>query len=401
MSNTKSNSRMVVGSICASLLLGTLGAHAANLPPEPNNAALLYYQAFLLCPDPCDLPVWFGQIFRHDWAQYMGKCREYMKDYQDMIQLVEAASKVPHCNWAIPYLQGPKVRPKQGKKLLLILNLIGANVHILAADGNYRDALSESLLLRRVARHLADDPDALEGLIARVEWDALSNVCVVLGVMPPDKETLIALREQLDAEPLITELFPGRIKQDFQWLIRTIKRTGTTTLSDLRNDLTENAKNEAQKNKVMALTDDELLTLIQESYAGYLDSAFDVMGSQMSYEQKYVRLDDMVQQYWERAKTNPEIILALRLRAGKVLSCYSMGINHVALLNAINASIEIYLLKATSGRLPEALPEGLPKDPFSGKDFEYSATKEGFVLRCRAKEITSGDVRQYEFKVQE
>lgn len=111
MSNTESNKRKIVVSICATLLGWAFGVYGANLSPEPDNAALLYYQAFLLCPDPCDLPAGFGQIFRHDWAQYIGKCREYMKDYQDTIQLVEAASNVPHCNWAIPYAQGPKADP--------------------------------------------------------------------------------------------------------------------------------------------------------------------------------------------------------------------------------------------------------------------------------------------------
>ena len=38
--------------ICSAIFLCAFGAHAASLPPDPNNAALLYYQAFMLLPEP-------------------------------------------------------------------------------------------------------------------------------------------------------------------------------------------------------------------------------------------------------------------------------------------------------------------------------------------------------------
>jgi hypothetical protein len=392
---------MVVGSICASLLVGTLGAHAASLPPDPNNAALLYYQALLLCPDPDDIPREVGAVFHAESGGDAGQYRDYVKDYQDVIQLVEAASRISHCNWAIPYPQGLKVRAKLMPLTRSLALVIGANVRVLASDGDYTEAFAHSLMLRRVAKHIADDPGTFDPVPVTVERTALFCVRLVLDVMPPDEKALTTLREQLDAEPPVSELVPARIKQDFEWLIHTIKGTGAATLSNLRQNLAENANDEAQKKEVMALKDDELLSLIRESYAAFLDSAFDVMGSQMSYEQKYIRLENMAEQYQERAKTNPEIILAVQIRAESVPGLYSIGITHVALFNAVTAAIEIYLLKATNGQLPEALPEGLPKDPFSGNDFEYKATKEGFVLRCRAKDIAWGGVRQYEFKVRE
>jgi hypothetical protein len=49
--------------------------------------------------------------------------------------------------------------------------------------------------------------------------------------------------------------------------------------------------------------------------------------------------------------------------------------------------------------LPESLPAGLPKDLFSGEDFEYEKTKDGFVLRSRRKDLDRDEIHQYEFKV--
>jgi len=44
-------------------------------------------------------------------------------------------------------------------------------------------------------------------------------------------------------------------------------------------------------------------------------------------------------------------------------------------------------------------PEGLPKDLFSGKDFRYEKTADGFTLRCRGKDLDKNETYQYEFKV--
>ncbi|MHC4557571.1 MAG: hypothetical protein ACYS80_09740 [Planctomycetota bacterium] len=38
--------------ICATLALWAARAYPAPLPPDPDNAALLYYQAFLRQPEP-------------------------------------------------------------------------------------------------------------------------------------------------------------------------------------------------------------------------------------------------------------------------------------------------------------------------------------------------------------
>jgi len=45
------------------------------------------------------------------------------------------------------------------------------------------------------------------------------------------------------------------------------------------------------------------------------------------------------------------------------------------------------------------LPEDTPMDLFSGKDFKYEKTKEGFVLRCQGKDLVKNKIYEYEFKV--
>jgi len=61
--------------------------------------------------------------------------------------------------------------------------------------------------------------------------------------------------------------------------------------------------------------------------------------------------------------------------------------------------VEVYLALANAGQLPEKLPDHLPKDPFTGRDFIYEITDEGFALRCQGKDFLNRKYRLLEFKI--
>lgn len=63
--------------------------------------------------------------------------------------------------------------------------------------------------------------------------------------------------------------------------------------------------------------------------------------------------------------------------------------------------VEVYLVKAETGQLPEALPAYAPKDPSRGQQFAYEITAQGFVLRCQAKDPREDKVWEYEFQVRD
>ena len=67
--------------------------------------------------------------------------------------------------------------------------------------------------------------------------------------------------------------------------------------------------------------------------------------------------------------------------------------------NAVLAGVDIYLIRAKTGKLPDGLPAGLPKDMFSGKDFLYEKTDAGFTLTGQGKDLDKDIVQKYEFKV--
>ena len=223
---------------------------------------------------------------------------------------------------------------------------------------------------------------------------------LVLDVMPPDETLLTWLRKQLDTGVRTYEPLSAWIENDFEQMSAAIKKYPRDTLSSLRQELADKESNEAQKRKVMALRDDDVLSLIQDSYTGFLDSVLDILDSKMSYDQKHGRLDKLVEAYRDEAERNPACVFAVTIRAEAIPDLFYWRTFHTASCNTYKAAVEIYLLRATNGRLPAELPDGLPKDPFTGKNFAYKVTEEGFVLSHLARD-RKRDVREYKFKIRQ
>ncbi len=93
MSNIKHNSRKLICSFCAIILLSAFGTSATVSLSAPDNAALLYYQAFLLRPELDDTFTSFKGVLRGDDPNEM--IREYLNlpDSRDAIRIAEAAFK--------------------------------------------------------------------------------------------------------------------------------------------------------------------------------------------------------------------------------------------------------------------------------------------------------------------
>ena len=116
------------------------------------------------------------------------------------------------------------------------------------------------------------------------------------------------------------------------------------------------------------------------------------------YVEGYTALRDLHKKMEEDVKNDPDLILTELLEPA-VHKVFSLSIRFKTRGNAIRAAVRLYLIKAQTGKLPNKLPAGLPKDLFSGKDFEYKKTADGFILRCQGKDLGKGQNNEYEFKV--
>ncbi len=413
MRNISFSAKKVIYGVCVILALCQFGVNAATLPPDPDNAALLYYQAFLLLPDP-NMNLIYPVL---DGAEPDEKVREYLNlsDCRETIEFAEVAAQLPYCNWGIRFSQGFGACLPQLEYFRPLRFLLYADARVLAKDGDYQAAFNRCLTIRRIAWHVGDD--TMLNYVVSVDTDgsALRYIQDILGSMSPDTEILTWLRGRL-ASVQGAVLSPAKVLEMNLELILQSMRNDPDDLLWLREQLAEDDEGNDPE-FFWNLTDEELLTIIAEPYADFLDNALGVIDSEMSYEEKYTELQKLIDELKEEfgdVSGTKELILSF---GPEVTQIYSIQIGYTARLNALKAAIEIYLATANTGQLPDTIPDYLPKDPFSGQDFEYEITENGFVLRCRAKDIyttlrrfwppgtppevlAKGIVYEYEFKVQ-
>ena len=81
-----------------------------------------------------------------------------------------------------------------------------------------------------------------------------------------------------------------------------------------------------------------------------------------------------------------------------ITGMFKIQIRQMSMINSTKAAIELYIILAKTGQLPQELPDYLPKDPFTGQNFVYEITDDGFVLSCNSDEFKRGKER-FTFKV--
>jgi hypothetical protein len=366
--------------------------------PNPDNAALLYYQAFLLRPEPnMATTLRIEEVLKG--AEPDRQIRIYLGHCLPMIRVAEVASQIPQCTWGIWHEDNPgfgvNSLAQETRHLCFIL---AVDARTLAADGHYRAALARCLTIRRLAWHIGDE--TLFEYLVSIQTDsmALRTIQHVLGVMPPDADALAWLRSQLafvrGAPPAIGKA----LQADFESVLHSL-RMNPNNLEKLRAMLVEKDEDEQTAKAARSMTDEELLARAREPYRHFLDSAFRVMDSDMPYERKHARIKALIEKLEKKYGDDPAAGYVISLCAGRLLEWYVLQIEHQAHLNGIKAAVEVYLALAKTGQLPKKLPDHLPKDPFTGRDFVYEMTDVGFAIRCQGEDFLRHKNRFLEFKV--
>lgn len=121
----------------------------------------------------------------------------------------------------------------------------------------------------------------------------------------------------------------------------------------------------------------------------------------MTYEQKCAQMQRFVDDLEEGDSTDQIVKCLMPLSGSNPLAKgnYPFQIGHLAHINGIKVALEVYLNVAKTGQLPEKLPDHLPKDPFTSRDFVYEITDEGFALRCQGEDFQERGKQVLEFKI--
>ncbi len=370
--------------------------------PNPDNAALLYYQAFLLRPNiDKTTSQKIQDVLRG--AEADREIRTYLGHCLPMIQAAEIASRIPQCTWGIGYSSGTRF---DGKDLLSEVNslnrILVADARILAADGHYRAALEHCLTIRRLARHLSDsNVSGIMLLSWSVDQTALRTAKHILGVMPPNADILSWFRGQLALIQGVPLSLAKTLQANLKSYLYHMRTHPNFFLARTRDLLVQWAEDEQDKENARKLTYEQILSLFGEGHLRFFDSVFRIADSEMTYEQKCAQMQRLVDELEEGDSTDKLVNSFLPLSATNPLANgkYPFQVGHVARINGIKVALEVYLNVAKTGKLPEKLPDHLPKDPFTGRDFVYEITDEGFALRCQGEDFQGRGKQVLEFKV--
>lgn len=351
-------------------------AQSATQQKEVDNAALFYYQALLLWPKPdSNDKVTFLVL---DEVAKGADPNESVKKYLNLpesrvtIELVQEAAQIPLCDWG-PLYPGGYGHGVLAPSLQRFSRFMQVYAHNLAAEGDFRSAFENCIGIQRFAGHIGGETFLMFAVSRMVNGRALTSIRLVLGSVPPDVETLTWLKGHL----VPSNVLPSRI-------IKILRSNCNLHLLFMHDhpkaylpwweEYPEAIEDPNAKKKI--------LECANKLYNKHLESTLKILESDLPYAGKKAELQKLINKIEYKADSN-DCSIILGDCIPYIESCYNIMVRDVANFNALTVALEIYLINARTGQIPEILPDNQAKDPFSDEDFEYKVTDEGFALRYR------------------
>ena len=381
---------LFIGAVFGSLAIALVASPVLAFPPDPDNAALLYYQGFLtlaqLDEESRDhiADVARGKIAPDD------KVREDISKCIGAIQFAGAAAQVPACNWGVRYSHGfDALMPQMAHTKVLTFVLI-ADARMRASDGDYKGALERCLMTGIFAHHVGDV--TVVSYLVSLSVRTMVYKCMqdIIGQAAHDEELLGWLKNELATSPTDTLSPVKPLKIELEIVTDLMQMDNVEKLARILAD-----SDEKKMADIINKADKKTLEQARRLYSEHIKSALTVFSTPMRYEQAHSKLKQLANNFDPNDPASAAAGAFIPALA-RILTLKTRTETHA---NAIKAAIDICLTRAKTGRLPDALPTELPKDTFSGKDFKYEKTKDAFILRCRGKGLDKDEIYEYEFKV--
>jgi hypothetical protein len=376
----------------------------------PDNAAVLYYKACMIMEEPNDAVEKMLRQLSKDDSRVNEQVRLCLESNREVIREIVTAAQIKNCDWGYDFSQGAFMLLPHLKKFRDAACLLAADAKILAEKGNYKTAIERCITIHKMGIHLGDD-----FLISRLVGNAigtLANKCIVeiLPQVSNDTETLQWLRTQLADVSSRYPSIGATVRKDAGIWSNSINREGI--LEVVRNSgLSKNDLDKAEQ--VIRQNDNNEFYVRIIEYYKHITSRIQI-AYDLPYPQAKQVLGDLYKEVKDTAKEKPEAAIT-EVLLPVINRALTVDTRERTRLNAVRAGIEIYIIRAKTGKLPDELPAGLPKDMFSGKDFLYEKTDAGFiltgqgkdldddiigfVLNSQGKDLDKDIVQKYEFKV--
>jgi hypothetical protein len=373
------------------LVLLSMTSSIQAYPADPNNAALLYYQAFISLPNErCDVrSLSIGADPNDQMRKYLAQC-------QPAIEFAVAASKLEHCDWGPRYSEGPHMSMAYLAQCRGMVFLLRADTASLVADGHYRLALERCLVIAKMGQHVGDEN--LISFLSNGACNVAANKMIreILGLMQVDEPTLLWLQQQLammsGKEPSLSHA----LQNEKEFILNKLAEEDVDCLIEA---MTEGLSNDPSPEWVDQIkkADTSFFVGSRRYFENHIHKIQTILESPALLVDKLAQLEGLRKRPNKDAQDKPHAIVTAGWMPAIQRTLF-LGSRSMAGRKMHEAAIEVYLHAARSGSVPTELPAGLPKDPFTGQDFAYQKAKEGFTL-TRWTDDPSDWRSQLEFKV--
>jgi hypothetical protein len=382
---------------CVTLILLILTTAAPAYPPDPDNAALLYYQSYIAYEKADDTMQAMVADVSRGKIEPNERIKEYIENCRGAINLAVAAAEVPNCNWGMKYSDGFEMLLSHLAQTRKLAFIIGSEIRILAADGDYQKALDRCLTLHKMSKHMGDET-IISFLIAMALGKMADNQTqYLLGEMTQDLEILTWLKSQLAIIDSRTLSPRGTTEYERELSLEHMQIDKLKQLIEIVNG--EPIKPDSKEAEQLRNVDQAAIDKNRAYYIKHMDTLQTILSSPMNYQKVYTELKRLNEQPKKDVAANNTDAYVTSIVSPAFERIISVETRDKTLNNAVRTAVEVYITKAKTGQLPETLPAGLPKDLFSGKDFRYEKTADGFTLHCRGKDLDKNETYKYEFKV--
>ena len=363
----------------------------------PDNAAVLYYKAFMLLHESENVPAEVMADFMDGKVKSNEQIREYLKYNQPAIEILDEASKIEKCQWALDHSKGFDLPMPELSKARKAAFLLVRDAQKLTEDGNIKEAFNRCLTAHRMANHISSDDLLISNLVG-IAIHAKSDKTIknILSRTSNSPEILTWLKDETFAVSQKQPSLKTMLKAESEIAVREMRKEKIADMLNLVPDDDIWKKLPVDSVEKIKQGDEAFFKAGRTYYTNFIKDVQEILN--MPYPEAYRKLEELTQKAIKDASTNPGAVFVV-IFAPTLPKLLTLEIRYKTSVNALNSALNIYAHKAKTGQLPDKLPAGLPGDLFSGKPFKYEKNADGFVLSCQGKDLSKDEIHKYEFKV--
>jgi hypothetical protein len=208
----------------------TRASHAAPQDTRPDNAALLYWQAFALMPESKDLE---ESLEKWDRVELDGRIVGLLKLSENSLKQFHAGATIHDVDWGLDRKQGPELLLPYLARSRDLSRLALLRARYRFSTGDFRGGIDDATATLQLGQHVTD-PIVICMLVQYlIQNSAIETIAHVLPEF--DRTSLDELARRLDAisaDDMMRQAWQNQSKYTIDWVVARLRRDAQETKGD-------------------------------------------------------------------------------------------------------------------------------------------------------------------------